>query len=141
MEKSACPGRTADLLANQRRYGEAITAFQKAAAKAPRIPKLNDELGLLLAIEGRYEEAAPYFERELAIDPQNASAHRHLGIVYMDHRKDKVKALFHSPYASVTDYGRKPWPVYCTSSMLRWRKHCPPTAQDKTERGTAVVSG
>lgn len=83
------------ILADRGRYGEAIIALRKAGERGPRHPKLNEDLGLLLAIEGRYDEAAPYFERELRIDPESASAHRHLGILYMDHRKDKVKALFH----------------------------------------------
>lgn len=83
------------ILANRGEYGRAIGYLTRAAAGLPSHPGLNHDLGVLLTLEGRYEEAVLRFERELALNPRNASAYRALGILYLNHRKDPQRALGH----------------------------------------------
>lgn len=88
-------GMLAQILMNRGRHGDAIIVLSKAAEKKPSFPGLNHDLGFLFALEGRYEEAMLHFERELKVNPKHVVAHRHLGVLYMEHRKDQQKALFH----------------------------------------------
>ena len=83
------------ILANRGEHGRAIGYLTRAAEGLPSYPGLNHDLGVLLMLEGRYEEAVLRFERELALNPRNASAHRALGILYLNHRKDPRRALGH----------------------------------------------
>lgn len=83
------------ILANRGEYGRAIGYLTRAAEGLPSHPGLNHDLGVLLTLEGRYEEAVLRFERELFLNPRNASAHRALGILYLNHKKDPPTALGH----------------------------------------------
>ncbi|MFN3476903.1 MAG: glycosyltransferase family 39 protein [Candidatus Methylomirabilales bacterium] len=83
------------ILANRGEYGRAIGYLTRAAEGLPSHPGLNHDLGVLLTLEGHYEEAVLRFERELFLNPRNASAHRALGILYLNHKKDPQRALGH----------------------------------------------
>ena len=67
--------------ANVRDVG--IPAAQKAVVLTPDDPRVFDVLGWLLVLDGRYYEAEVQLKEAIAIDPQLASAHFHLALLYM----------------------------------------------------------
>jgi len=67
--------------ANVRDVG--IPAAQQAVVLAPDDPRVFDVLGWLLVLDGRYYEAEIKLKEAIAIDPQLASAHFHLALLYM----------------------------------------------------------
>ena len=60
----------------------ALAAWEKAAEIAPRSARVQDEIGFLLAVLNRRQEAVSHFEHALKFDPRFASAHYHLGDAY-----------------------------------------------------------
>lgn len=60
-----------------------VPAAQKAVVLAGEDPASLDVLGWLLTLDARYEEASRMLTRALELDPQYASAHLHLGMLYM----------------------------------------------------------
>jgi len=71
---------------------EAIAEFEAAAKADSRAPNVNFGLGYLYWKLRRYEQAAPAFENEIAVDPQNAQALAYLGDVELK-RENTEKAL------------------------------------------------
>jgi tetratricopeptide (TPR) repeat protein len=65
-----------------------LPAAQKAVRLTPKDPAALDTLGWVLVIDGRYYEAERFLFQALDNDPQMASAHFHLGLLYlqMDNR-------------------------------------------------------
>ncbi|MGH8019996.1 MAG: FG-GAP-like repeat-containing protein [Opitutaceae bacterium] len=57
----------------------AIEAFRAGIAADPALAKLHGNPGVVLAQTGRLREALPSFEKLVALDPQNATAHLYLG--------------------------------------------------------------
>ncbi|HET9590702.1 MAG TPA: tetratricopeptide repeat protein [Anaerolineales bacterium] len=60
-----------------------VPAAQKAVVLADEDASSLDILGWLLVLDARHEEAEQVLNRALAIDPQHASAHVHLGMLYL----------------------------------------------------------
>jgi Flp pilus assembly protein TadD len=81
-----------------------VPAAQKAVILAGEDPASLDVLGWLLTLDARYEEAARMLNRALELDPQNGSAHLHLGMLYMQ-TNDHVSAYDHLVQAR--DLGNK----------------------------------
>jgi tetratricopeptide (TPR) repeat protein len=71
-----------------------VPAAQKAVVLAGEDAASLDVLGWLLILDGRYEEAGRILARALEIDPQNASAHLHAGMLSMQ-VNDRVSAYDH----------------------------------------------
>lgn len=71
-----------------------VPAAQKAVVLAGDDPASLDVLGWLLTLDARHEEAARMLNRALDLDPQNGSAHLHLGMLYMQ-MNDRVSAFDH----------------------------------------------
>jgi tetratricopeptide (TPR) repeat protein len=71
-----------------------VPAAQKAVVLAGDDPASLDVLGWLLSLDARYEEAGRVLKRALELDPQNASAHLHLGMLYMQ-MNDRASAYDH----------------------------------------------
>jgi DNA-binding winged helix-turn-helix (wHTH) protein/tetratricopeptide (TPR) repeat protein len=69
-----------DFLASQGRVREAVHVGHLAVARAPRCVVVNGQLGQLLHMAGRFDEAHAQLERVLAIDPLHAGAHSFLGL-------------------------------------------------------------
>ena len=67
--------------ANVRDVG--IPAAQTAVTLEPDDPLTLDVLGWLLVLDGRYPEAEKILMDALTLDPQLASAHYHLGLLYL----------------------------------------------------------
>ena len=60
-----------------------VPAAQKAVVLDGDNPASLDVLGWLLTLDARYEEAERMLNRALELDPQNSSAHLHLGMLYL----------------------------------------------------------
>src|SRR5258706_15703190 len=60
----------------------ALDAWEKAAALDPRSARIEDEIGFLLAVLNRREEANRPFKRAIGIDPSFAPAPYHLGVAF-----------------------------------------------------------
>jgi tetratricopeptide (TPR) repeat protein len=71
-----------------------VAAAQKAVILAKDDAASFDVLGWLLLLDARYEEAARMLTRALELDPQNASVHLHLGMLYLQ-TGDRVSAYDH----------------------------------------------
>src|SRR5215510_10277605 len=59
-----------------------LAAWRQAAALDPKSARIQDEIGFLLVVLNRREEAMRSFERAIDLDPQFAPAHYHLGVAY-----------------------------------------------------------
>jgi tetratricopeptide (TPR) repeat protein len=71
-----------------------VPAAQKAVVLAGEDAASLDVLGWLLTLDARYEEAGRMLSRALELDPKNASAHLHLGMLYMQ-TGDRASAYDH----------------------------------------------
>ena len=60
-----------------------VPAAQKAVVLTKEDSDSLDVLGWLLLMDARYEEAKRILTQALELDPQNASAHLHLGMLYL----------------------------------------------------------
>ncbi|HEX2989997.1 MAG TPA: tetratricopeptide repeat protein, partial [Anaerolineales bacterium] len=60
-----------------------VPAAQRAVVLDGNNPASLDVLGWLLTLDARYEEAERMLNRALELDPQNSSAHLHLGMLYL----------------------------------------------------------
>lgn len=72
-----------DFLASQGRLREAVHVGHLAVARAPTCVVVNAQLGQLLHMAGRYDEAQAQLERVIAIDPTAAGAYSMLGLNFM----------------------------------------------------------
>ena len=86
--------------ANVRDVG--IPAAQTAVILAPEDPLALDVLGWLLVLDGRYPEAEKILMDALALDPQLAPAHYHLGLLYL---QTDDNALMFDHLAQARDLG------------------------------------
>lgn len=82
---------------DQRKYAEAVDAYNRALADAPPDRALWYNLGHALAMLGRNEEAARAYRESLNVDERYAEAHNNLGIV--------LEAL-HRPEEALRHYQR-----------------------------------
>ena len=58
----------------------ALAAFEKAAEREPQAADLADEIGFLLAVQGRQDDAVRSFQKALTLNAAYAPAHFHLGV-------------------------------------------------------------
>jgi tetratricopeptide (TPR) repeat protein len=74
---------------------EAEKAYRAAIAAAPRAPGVHYRLGLLLVKQGRPDESASEFERELEIDAFHSPARLRLGetLLLLDRTEHAITAL------------------------------------------------
>jgi tetratricopeptide (TPR) repeat protein len=79
-----------------------VPAAQKAVVLASDDAAALDLLGWLLQLDARYAESERMLLRALATDPQNASAHFHLGLLYLQ-TEERVLAREH--FVTARDLG------------------------------------
>src|SRR5580704_903362 len=60
----------------------ALAAYEQAAALDPKSARFQDEIGFLLAVLNRRDEAVSRFKRAIELDPRYAPAHFHLGVAF-----------------------------------------------------------
>ncbi len=65
----------------QNHYPEAIAVLEPVAERYPRFRQVHQELGYMLMVQRKYNEAKTQYEAVLAIDPDDPVAHRWLGPV------------------------------------------------------------
>jgi len=58
-------------------------------------PRANLDLGLVLVAQGKYNEARERFERVLAFDDENLTAHLALGQLFRNVLDDQARVLTH----------------------------------------------
>jgi tetratricopeptide (TPR) repeat protein len=68
-------------------WGDPITFFEDAAAKAPGKARPHLNLGIAYAVEGRMPEALREYEAAVRLNPANALAHYNLGHLYWRARR------------------------------------------------------
>jgi protein O-mannosyl-transferase len=106
----------------------------------------HDQLGSLLAAEGRYAEAVPYYERAVALAPENAELHNNLAVAF-DHLGQRERALAHIRRAAELkpdDYFIRLNGATALLGAGRPREALPyfeAALQLATQRGTAVDPG
>jgi Tfp pilus assembly protein PilF/DNA-binding winged helix-turn-helix (wHTH) protein len=72
-----------DFLASQGRLREAVHVGHLAVARAPTCVVVNAQLGQLLHLAGRFEEAQVQLERVIAMDPTAAGSHSMLAMNFI----------------------------------------------------------
>src|SRR4030095_8905533 len=65
----------------------ALAAWDKAAALDPKSARIQDEIGFLLVVLNRRDDAKDRFGRAITLDPRFAPAHYHLAVVYWLERR------------------------------------------------------
>jgi tetratricopeptide (TPR) repeat protein len=62
----------------------AAAFFNDAIKASPRTSKPRQDMGLALAMMGRYQEAIAHFEQGVALDPADPAAHLNLAVAYAE---------------------------------------------------------
>ena len=70
------------ILTEQQKSDEAIVIFRELSEEMPEAPQPHNNLGVLYAAKGRYDEARRELETAILADPKYALAHENLGDVY-----------------------------------------------------------
>ncbi|HEY6838600.1 MAG TPA: tetratricopeptide repeat protein [Geobacteraceae bacterium] len=74
---------------------EAERLYRLAVARDERYCDAMDNLGQLLRMRGRMDEAISWYERSLAVKPDNAVAHQNLAVVYdLQGEAEKAQAQY-----------------------------------------------
>lgn len=71
-----------ELLQEQKRTRQALSAFERARELRPHDPQFNYALGRIYSNIGRYDEAISCLENAIGHDPGLAQAHMELGLAY-----------------------------------------------------------
>lgn len=93
----------ARLLENLQRKNEALEIYQQLAEEYPELPEVHNNLGVMLAANGRLDEAKRELELALRNNPTYAIAHENLG--------DILLHLAHRSYLSAEKHGGKSTPL------------------------------
>jgi len=70
------------VLTNLNRSADALTVFRKLTAEHPELPGPHNNVAVLLAARGDFEEARQALERAIRTHPSYATAHENLGDLY-----------------------------------------------------------
>lgn len=70
------------ILSEQQKTGDAIAVFRSVSEDRPEMPEPYNNLGVLYAGQGRYDEARRALETAILADPKYATAHENLGDLY-----------------------------------------------------------
>ena len=71
------------MLAQTRRFDEALAEIRKAQELDPLSPIINASLGDLLLAAGQADQAGEVLKKQIALDPSFVVAHQNLGYVYL----------------------------------------------------------
>jgi Flp pilus assembly protein TadD len=69
-------------LKSRGRYDEALDHLRQAAERFPRDKVVRDQIGRLLFLKRQHREAIAEFEKSLAVDPEDLTAHYNLMLCY-----------------------------------------------------------
>jgi tetratricopeptide (TPR) repeat protein len=87
-------------LMQQKRFPEAIRAFQEGLRIQPTNPELLNALGATYSLSGEAKDAMRCFQEALRHDPQFIPAHKNLGIEYFRTRQDDLASAEFEKLAS-----------------------------------------
>ena len=93
--------------AERKAHGDAagaLAAWQKAARLDPKSARIEDEIGFLLAVLQRPDEAIRHFERAIQLDAHLPAAQYHLGVAYWI-QGDPARSIPHLQSAVALDDG------------------------------------
>ncbi len=85
--------RLGNALMDAQQYPEAIKAYGKGLALAPKDVRARTDRGTCLRRAGKPKEAAAEFRKAIAVDPTFATAHRNLGVVLTYDLHDTVAGV------------------------------------------------
>ena len=89
--------------------------FNRAAAIAPADPRPHYQMGVLLALSGRPQDAVPYFTKVLELQPQNVDALTNLGMAFaMQGKLDDATTRFRQALALEPDHTGALYDLACT---------------------------
>jgi len=76
------------------RYDEALNHLRQAANQFPRDKIVRNEIGRLLYLQRKYDQAIKELKKTLAVDPENLNAHYNLMLCYraIDNKIEATKA-------------------------------------------------
>ncbi len=88
-------GNLGTALGNQKRYKEAVMAYQKSATLNPYYAKAWDGIGASLYFDGEKNAAIPYFKKAIETNPNYAPAYYNLGTLFSELKlyKEAVETL------------------------------------------------
>lgn len=73
-------------------YDKALTVLEQAVKAKPDDPDVHVALGVAFRGVKRFDDAATSYNRSLELHPDYVPALYNLGVLYMDHKEDPVKA-------------------------------------------------
>ena len=71
------------ILSEQNEPGKAITVFSKLTDDYPKLPEPYNNLAVLFASQGQYDQARAILEKAVRINPVYEVAHENLGDIYV----------------------------------------------------------
>jgi len=74
------------------KYDDALHHLKIAAAQFPRDRRVRNEIGRLLYLQRKYEEALEEFQKTLAVDPEDLDAHYNMMLCYRGLRNPNMAA-------------------------------------------------
>jgi tetratricopeptide (TPR) repeat protein len=80
----------------------ALAAWEQAVALDPKSARVQDEIGFLLAVLNRHDEALRHFVQALELDAKFAPAQYHLGVAFWL-AGDQAQAVPHLQSAAALD--------------------------------------
>ena len=69
---------------NSQNFKNRMTFWNNATKYSPHAPLAHRNLGAMLFLDGKLDEAKPEFEKALELNPKEEMAHNNLGLIYMN---------------------------------------------------------
>ncbi len=85
--------RLGNTLMDNRRFAEAVDAYQKALAIDPKNVDVRVDMGTCYRNIGKPDTAVTEYKKALEIDPRHINAHKNLGVVLADDLHDRAGAV------------------------------------------------
>jgi len=89
---------------HRQNFVDRLTFWKDAAKDSPHYPLAHRNLGAMLFLDGKLDEALPEFEKALELNPNEEMAHNNIGLVYAEENKfseaenEYKKELVINPY-------------------------------------------
>jgi tetratricopeptide (TPR) repeat protein len=94
--------RQANMLFQEGKYEDALAAYQKAAAQAPKDAVIQYNIGVTLMAMDRVDEAIDAFKKTIEVQPENIHALKGLGQIYGQMKMFEESVKFYSLAAKIS---------------------------------------
>jgi tetratricopeptide (TPR) repeat protein len=113
-----------EMLRINKKYDDAVAAYQKAATLDPPHPKAAAKLGMALFEAKRYDEAEVSLTDAIRADPDNAYNYYNLAIVYREQKKNKQAIEMYEAFLSRAEKsdGDRPKAESCLKALKKGKK-------------------